>query len=74
MATSSKKSGESNDFSVEEKIVALYELQKIDSKIDEINKIKGELPLEVQDLCILPRLSEPMTTGWPKWLALPPCN
>ena len=50
MATSSKKSGESNDFSVEEKIVALYELQKIDSKIDEINKIKGELPLEVQDL------------------------
>ena len=50
MATSSKKSGESNDFSVEEKIVALYELRKIDSKIDEINKIKGELPLEVQDL------------------------
>ena len=39
MATSSKKSGESNDFSVEEKIVALYELLKIDSKIAEINKI-----------------------------------
>lgn len=30
--------------------MALYELQKIDSKIDEINKLKGELPLEVQDL------------------------
>ena len=30
--------------------MALYELQKIDSAIDEINKIKGELPLEVQDL------------------------
>ena len=30
--------------------MALYDLQKIDSKIDEINKIKGELPLEVQDL------------------------
>ena len=30
--------------------MALYELQKIDSKIDEINKVKGELPLEVQDL------------------------
>ena len=30
--------------------MALYELQKIDSQIDEINKIKGELPLEVQDL------------------------
>jgi len=35
---------------MEEKILALYDLQKIDSKIDEINKIKGELPLEVQDL------------------------
>lgn len=33
-----------------EKIMALYELQKIDSQIDEINKIKGELPLEVEDL------------------------
>ena len=30
--------------------MALYELQKIDSEIDEINKVKGELPLEVQDL------------------------
>lgn len=30
--------------------MALYEIQKIDSKIDEINKVKGELPLEVQDL------------------------
>ncbi len=38
------------DYSMEEKIMALYELQQIDSKIDEINKIKGELPLEVQDL------------------------
>ena len=38
------------DYSMHEKILALYELQKIDSKIDEINKIKGELPLEVQDL------------------------
>ena len=38
------------DYSMEEKIVALYELQKVDSKIDEINKLKGELPLEVQDL------------------------
>ena len=30
--------------------MALYELQKIDSQVDEINKVKGELPLEVQDL------------------------
>ncbi len=48
MATSKKATD--NDYSMEEKIMALYDLQKIDSKIDEINKIKGELPLEVQDL------------------------
>lgn len=29
------------DYSMQEKILALYELQKIDSKIDEINKIKA---------------------------------
>lgn len=50
MATAKKKAVEAADYSVEEKIAALYELQKIDSKIDEINKLKGELPLEVQDL------------------------
>jgi predicted nucleic acid-binding Zn-ribbon protein len=38
------------DYSIEERIVALYELQQIDTKIDEINQLKGELPLEVQDL------------------------
>lgn len=38
------------DYSMQEKILALYELQKVDSKIDQINKVKGELPLEVQDL------------------------
>lgn len=38
------------DYSMQEKILALYDLQKIDSQIDEINKVKGELPLEVQDL------------------------
>ena len=35
---------------MQEKILALYDLQKIDSQIDSINKVKGELPLEVQDL------------------------
>lgn len=48
MATQ-KKSAEV-DYSMQEKILALYELQKINSRIDEINKVKGELPLEVQDL------------------------
>ena len=38
------------DYSMQERIIALYELQKIDSQIDDINKVKGELPLEVQDL------------------------
>ena len=38
------------DYSMQEKSLALYELQRIDSKIDEINKVKGDLPLEVQDL------------------------
>ena len=38
------------DYSMQEKILALYDLQKIDSQIDSINKVKGELPLEVQDL------------------------
>jgi uncharacterized protein len=35
---------------VEEKLKALYLLQVIDSKIDKIHTIRGELPLEVRDL------------------------
>ncbi len=50
MASSVKNKAQEADYSMEEKILALYELQQIDSKIDEINKVKGELPLEVQDL------------------------
>lgn len=38
------------DFSVEEKLLAVLTLQKIDSKIDEIKTLKGELPMEVKDL------------------------
>ena len=38
------------DFSVEEKLTAVLALQKIDSKIDEIKTLKGELPMEVKDL------------------------
>ncbi|MBS1782079.1 MAG: hypothetical protein JSS78_03340 [Bacteroidetes bacterium] len=38
------------DFSVEEKLMAVLTLQKIDSKIDEIQTLKGELPMEVKDL------------------------
>ena len=38
------------DFSVEEKLVNLYKLQTVDSKIDEIEILRGELPMEVKDL------------------------
>lgn len=44
------KKSDGVDYSTEQKIMALYELQQIDSKIDSINHIKGELPYEVQDL------------------------
>ncbi len=35
---------------VEEKLRALYDLQLIDSRVDKIRIIRGELPLEVEDL------------------------
>lgn len=35
---------------VEEKLRALFDLQLIDSRIDQIRSIRGELPLEVEDL------------------------
>jgi len=35
---------------VEEKLRALFDLQLIDSRVDEIRNVRGELPLEVQDL------------------------
>lgn len=38
------------EVSVADKLDALFELQKIDSEIDRIRTIRGELPLEVQDL------------------------
>ena len=38
------------EFSVEEKLSSLVRLQKIDSKLDEIQILKGELPMEVKDL------------------------
>lgn len=35
---------------VESKLRALYRLQKVDSKIDELRTLRGELPIEVSDL------------------------
>ena len=39
-----------NELSVEEKLKALYQLQTMLSEIDKIKTLRGELPLEVQDL------------------------
>lgn len=44
MATTAK------ELSVEDKLRALYDLQLIDTRIDEIRNVRGELPLEVEDL------------------------
>ena len=38
------------EYSVEDKLRALYDLQLIDSRIDKIKSVRGELPLEVEDL------------------------
>jgi len=38
------------EVSVENRLRTLYDLQLIDSRVDEIRNVRGELPLEVQDL------------------------
>ncbi len=50
MAEVKKQSVEVAELTVEEKLRALYKLQKINSEIDKIRTLRGELPLEVQDL------------------------
>ncbi|WP_299891098.1 C4-type zinc ribbon domain-containing protein [uncultured Lacinutrix sp.] len=40
----------SKEVTVEERLRSLYDLQLIDSRIDEIRNVRGELPLEVSDL------------------------
>ena len=48
MAKESKK--DPAEIPVEQKLKTLYQLQTTLSKIDEIKTLRGELPLEVQDL------------------------
>lgn len=48
MAT--EKQSAEKEYSVEEKLYALYQLQTVVSEIDRIKTLRGELPLEVQDL------------------------
>ncbi len=38
------------EITIEKKLIALYKLQQLDSKVDKIRIVRGELPLEVQDL------------------------
>ena len=38
------------ELTIEEKLQHLYELQRIDTEVDKIRTLRGELPLEVQDL------------------------
>jgi predicted nucleic acid-binding Zn-ribbon protein len=38
------------EVTISDKLDALYELQKIDSEVDRIKTVRGELPFEVQDL------------------------
>ena len=45
-----KKSAEVAEMTVAEKLKALYDLQLVDTAIDKIRILRGELPLEVQDL------------------------
>ncbi len=45
-----KNMANTKELSVEDKLRAIYDLQLIDSRIDEIKNLRGELPLEVEDL------------------------
>jgi predicted nucleic acid-binding Zn-ribbon protein len=45
-----QKTANEGDLSMETKLRLLYNLQQTDSKIDKIHLLRGELPLEVQDL------------------------
>jgi predicted nucleic acid-binding Zn-ribbon protein len=43
-------SEDKGEITIEKKLIALYSLQQVDSQVDKIRIIRGELPLEVQDL------------------------
>jgi len=45
-----KTNAEVAEMTIEERLRALYELQQVDTAIDKIRILRGELPLEVQDL------------------------
>ncbi|MDR1339315.1 MAG: C4-type zinc ribbon domain-containing protein [Prevotellaceae bacterium] len=50
MVAEKNKAVDVQDLPIEDKLKALYQLQRVHSEIDKINILRGELPLEVQDL------------------------
>jgi predicted nucleic acid-binding Zn-ribbon protein len=50
MVAEKAKAGDVAEMSVKDKLKALYDLQQVDTEIDKIKILRGELPLEVQDL------------------------
>ncbi|MDM8161938.1 C4-type zinc ribbon domain-containing protein [Labilibaculum sp. K2S] len=50
MTTQDPKASDFKDISVEDKLRTMYEMQCVDSEVDQIRTLRGELPLEVQDL------------------------
>lgn len=50
MVSEKNKAVDATEYSIEEKLNALYHLQKVHTGIDRIKILRGELPLEVQDL------------------------
>ncbi len=48
--TRPESADDKTEITIEKKLIALYSLQQVDSQIDKIRIIRGELPLEVQDL------------------------
>jgi hypothetical protein len=50
MTNTKNAAAEEKEVNVEQKLFALYGLQQIDTQIDKIKIIRGELPLEVEDL------------------------
>lgn len=50
MTSEKTKAADTLEYSIEEKLNALYQLQKVHSGVDKIKILRGELPLEVQDL------------------------
>lgn len=45
-----KSKSQETEISIERRLKAIFELQKVDTEIDKIKILRGELPLEVQDL------------------------